>query len=129
MYIYRVLYRVLNKWYLAHCIQQPIPKLRILNFIVLDLIFGFGEQKKVMFSSSHFSLLVTLGDEVMKIRKYYVICLFTFFKSLAHLALQTETIIQKITQLKWWKTKNEITKICDEPGIVLQYTTLCTPLS
>ena len=44
-------------------------------------------------------------------------CLFTFFKSLACLALQTETIVKKITQPKLPKTKNELTKICNEPGI------------
>ena len=50
------------------------------------------------------------------IPKYYlIVCLFSF--GLAHLALQTENIIQNITQPKWWKTKNEVTKICDEPGI------------
>jgi hypothetical protein len=36
--------------------------------------------------------------------------------SLACLALQTENIIQKIMQLKYEKTKNKVTKICDEPG-------------
>ena len=44
-------------------------------------------------------------------------CLFTFFKSLTCLALQTETILKKITQPKSPKTKNELTKICNEPGI------------
>ena len=51
-----------------------------------------------------------------KLRKYYVIYLFTFFKSLACLALQTETIVKKITQPKLPKMKNEVTKICNEPG-------------
>ena len=46
-------------------------------------------------------------------------CLLTFFKSLACLALQTETIVKKITQPKLPKTKNELTKICNEPGISL----------
>ena len=41
------------------------------------------------------------------------LCFFTFSKSLACLALQTETII---AQTKLPKTKNEITKICNEPG-------------
>jgi hypothetical protein len=48
-----------------------------------------------------------------KLRK----CLFTFFKSLACLALQTEAIAKKITQPKSPKTKNELTKICNELGI------------
>jgi hypothetical protein len=56
-------------------------------------------------------------DEVTKMPKYYVICLFTFFKSLACLALQTETIVKKITQPKLQKTINEVTKICNKPGI------------
>ena len=37
-------------------------------------------------------------------------CLFAFFKSLACHALQTETIIKKITQPKLPKTKNKRTK-------------------
>ena len=40
-----------------------------------------------------------------------------FLFCLAHLALQTESIIQKITQPKWRQTKNEVTKIYDELGI------------
>ena len=40
----------------------------------------------------------------------------TFFKSLACLALQKETIVKKITQPKLPKTKNEVTKIGNEPG-------------
>ena len=44
-------------------------------------------RRKYMLFSFHFSFLV-LADEVTKIQKYYVMCLFTFFKSLAHLALQ-----------------------------------------
>ena len=59
--------------------------------------------------SSHFGNFVS-GP------KYYVIaCYFSF--CLAHLALQMENIIQKITQPKWRKTKNEVIKICDELGI------------
>ena len=27
-----------------------------------------------------------------------------------------ENIVQKIMQPKWRKTKNEVTKVCDEPG-------------
>ena len=44
-----------------------------------------------------------------KLRK----CLFTFFKSFACLALQTKTIVKKITQTKSQKTKNKLTKICN----------------
>ena len=54
--------------------------------------------------------------EVTKMQEHYVICIFTFFKSLVCLALQTETIAKKITQPKSPKTKNELTKICNEPG-------------
>ena len=39
------------------------------------------------------------------------------FKSLAFLALQMETTEKKIAQPKLPKTKNELTKICNEPGI------------
>jgi hypothetical protein len=63
---------------------------------------------------------LVLADEVTKIPKYYVICLFTFLKSLACLALQTETILKKIMQPKLPKTKNELTKICNELGIRLR---------
>ena len=69
----------------------------------------------IPFFDFRFSLV--LADEVTKIPEYYVICLFTSFKSLACLALQMETIIKKITQIKLQKTKNEVTKICNEPGI------------
>ena len=30
-----------------------------------------------------------------------------------------ENIIQKIVQPKWQQTKNEVTKLCDKPGIKL----------
>ena len=39
------------------------------------------------------------------------------FKSLAFLALQRETIVKKIMQLKLPKTKNKVAKICNDPGI------------
>ena len=48
-------------------------------------------------------------------------CLFTFFKSLACLALQTEIIIKKIKQPKLPKMKKELTKICNEPGMNGQF--------
>jgi hypothetical protein len=43
-------------------------------------------------------------------------CLFANFKSLACLALHMEIIVKEITQPKLSKTKNGLTKICDEPG-------------
>ena len=46
--------------------------------------------------------LVILTDEVTKIQKYVFL---HFFKSLARLSLQTETIVKKITQPKLRKTK------------------------
>ena len=55
--------------------------------------------------------LVVFGDEVTKILRN---SLFSF--RLAHLALQMEKIVQKITQPKRRKTKIEVTKICDESG-------------
>ena len=58
--------------------------------------------------SCRFSLV--LADEVTKVQEYYVICLFTFFKSLACLALQTETIVKKIMQPKLSKTKTKLPK-------------------
>ena len=59
--------------------------------------------------SFHFRFLV-LADEVTKIGKYYVICLFTFFKSLACLALQTETIVKKNHATEVTKRKTKIPK-------------------
>ena len=71
-----------------------------------------------MSNSSDFSVFVfvDLADEVTKLPEFYVICLFKFFKSLPCLSLKTETIIKKITQPKLPKMKNEVTKICNEPG-------------
>ena len=43
-------------------------------------------------------------------------CLFTFSKSLACLAFQTETIVKKVAQPKLPKTKIELAEICNEPG-------------
>ena len=66
--------------------------------------------------SSHFGNFVffyVFGDEVTKI---LLNSLFIFSFYLA-LTLQTENIVQKIMQPKWQKTKNKVTKICDEPGI------------
>ena len=75
-----------------------------------QLIFSF------LVTLEHFipySLFIFHWLRPTKLRK----CLFTFFKSLACLALQTETIVKKITQPKSPKTKNELTKNCNEPGI------------
>ena len=60
--------------------------------------------------SSHFRFSLVLADEVTKMFIY-------IFKSLACLALKTETIIKKISQPKLPKRKNELTKIYNEPGI------------
>ena len=58
-------------------------------------------QGREMFHSSHFSLLVS-GHLLlaMKLRKYYLIVWGFFSFCLARLALETENIVQKITQLK-----------------------------
>ena len=78
----------------------------------------------IMSFSSHFSIFVfhfslILADEVTKIAEYYKICLFTFFKSLACLALQTETIAKKIPLPKL--SKMNLQKY-NEPGINFGYT-------
>ena len=72
------------------------------------LIFGKNNSKVLskMSFSSHFVYLFLL------ILSYVV----TFFKSLACFALQTGTIVKKITQPRLPKTKNELTKICNELG-------------
>ena len=56
--------------------------------------------KNVIYEKRHLRK-TKVGWNAQKLRK----CLFTFFKSLACLALQTETIIKKITQPKLPKTK------------------------
>ena len=52
-------------------------------------------------------------------RSYQYITFVCFLFCLTHFGLKTENIVQKITQPKWWKTKNNVTKICDEPSIIL----------
>ena len=49
----------------------------------------------------------------MKLQKYYVIVFFSL--RLARLALEMENNLQDITQPSDQKTKNEVTKICNEP--------------
>ena len=61
--------------------------------------------------------LVAFGNKVTKMLRN---SLFLFL--LAHLALQTENIAQKITQAKWQKTKYEVSKICDEPDNSYSFT-------
>ena len=82
-------------------------------------IASAGNSKETMMTfmsfSSHFRFSLVLADEVTKMFIY-------IFKSLACLALQTETIVKKIIQPKLPKTKNEFTKICNEPGINFGYT-------
>ena len=83
------------------------------------LAFGFeGRLSKFLTAFlTHFVtlFLVDFGDEVTKI-----LCNSLFSFGLAHLALLTENIVQKITRPKWRKTKNEVTKRCDEPGKSLE---------
>ena len=56
-----------------------------------------------------FSLLLVLAEEVPKMFIY-------IFQNSCLSSLQTESKIKKITQPKLPKTKNELTKICNEPG-------------
>ena len=51
-----------------------------------------------------------------KLPKYYRIVCLLFIASRGQKP-KTENIVQKITQPKWQKTKNQVTKICDDPGI------------
>ena len=72
-----------------------------------------GQNKNLLFElfiPFSFSFFVGYG------RRSYENVYLHFFKSLACLALQSETIVKKITQPKSPKTKNELTKICNEPG-------------
>ena len=64
----------------------------------------------IMGFSSHFRFSLVLANEAAKMFIY------VHFLSLTCLALQTETIIKKITQPKLPKMKNELTKICNESG-------------
>ena len=61
--------------------------------------------------------LVVFGNEVTKI--FVIVC--SFFIPLAHFALQKANIVQKIMQPKCRKPKNDVTKICDEPGNNLDF--------
>ena len=60
-------------------------------------------------------------------RSYQYITFVCFLFCLTHFGLKTENIVQKITQPKWWKTKNEVTKICDEPGNIVHIFNLVSP--
>ena len=81
-------------------------------------IASAGNSKETMMTfmsfSSHFRFLLVLDDKVTKMFIY-------IFKSLVCLALQTETIVKKITQPKLPKTKNELTKNFNEPGLNLTF--------
>ena len=67
-----------------------------------------------MFRSSHFWFLVTFGDDVTKIQKYYVIFVYILLGKMG----KTEKNRKKIMQLKWPKTKNQKTEICYEQNLV-----------
>ena len=54
---------------------------------------------RILFRSSRFSFLVTFGNEVSKIRKYYVIFVYILQGKMD----KTEKNGMKITQLKWPK--------------------------
>ena len=86
--------------------------------VVLKMTTFFKEMRiaQLLSISSHFGNFVFGCFWATKLPKYYVIVVYFSFR-LAHFALKTENIVQKITQPKWQKTKNEVTKICDEPGI------------
>ena len=92
-------------WYKTWTLQR-IRVMIFTNMHAVALLNGW-----VLFWAFH-SIFVFCWFWPMKLRK----CLFTFFKSLACLALQMETIVKKITQPKLPKRKNEITKIFNEPG-------------
>ena len=53
---------------------------------------------------------------VKKLPKYYVKVCLLFLLSKARQA-KWRFNVKKITKPKWQKTKNEVTKICNEPGI------------
>ena len=79
------------------------------NFAFIDEIY---EQfiPSILITSS----LVLFGDKVTKI-----LCnsLFMFHFVLPILPCKWKTLYRKSHNLTWWKTKNEVTKICDELGI------------
>ena len=54
----------------------------------------------------------------MKLPKYYVIVCLLFLLSKARQA-KRKFKVKKITKPKWQKNQNEVTKICNEPGINL----------
>ena len=63
-----------------------------------------------MFRSSHFSFLVTFGNEVTKMRKSCVIFVYILQGQMG----KTEKTRKKITQLKWQKYQKPNDKIWDE---------------
>ena len=64
-----------------------------------NFVFIFSEKILHMFCSSHFWFLVTFGNEVTKIQKYYVIFVYILQGQMG----KTEKKGKKITQLKWPK--------------------------
>ena len=87
-----------------HEIVLPIKTKTISHWYLVKNIWAF-----------QFSFFVDFGWRSYEKPEYFLICLFTFFKSQARLALQMKAIIRKIMQPKLPKRKNEVTQIFNEP--------------
>ena len=78
-----------------------------MSFSIWIYVFGFSRCDGLI--NSFWLFLVMKLQNITQQFVYSSFCL-------PHLALQTENIVQKITQLKWQKNQNEVTKICNEPS-------------
>ena len=87
--------------------KRPLKIIRALELARCTL-YRFDRIFSHMSFSSHFRFLLVLADEVTKM------FIFIFCKVLPVLPCKRKP--QKIMQPKLPKTKNELTKICNEPG-------------
>ena len=84
-----------------------------------NFLFGccwWQHYQSIMLQFVYFSFVSRIGLNFCLTNQIRICRVAYFSFRLAHLALQRENIVQKITQPKWWKTKNEVTKISDVIG-------------
>ena len=77
-------------------LSKILDKINYPNFTVIPPGQGYLFIRKLMFRSSHFSFLVTFGNEVTKIQKYFIIFVYILQGKMG----KTEKNGKKITQLK-----------------------------
>ena len=84
-----------------------------------NFLFGccwWQHYQSIMLQFVYFSFVSRIGLNFCLTNQIRICRVAYFSFRLAHLALQMENIVQKITQPKWQKTKNKDTKICHESG-------------